>query len=124
MKTDRAIIRSQYVAEEVRAFKEANKKVSGKDVDRFTKKADQEVRGHEAYLNFIRKLKERLILIDDCVVNNLEIPDNDLLILEELYMLYDSDRLHWITKDVEVQDMFVQGVLFADETVASADLED
>jgi hypothetical protein len=123
MKTDRTIIVSQYVQEEVRLFKESKKTPpSRKDIDKFKRKSELEVKGHEAYLNFVIKLNERLTLIAGCVRDNLEIPEPDIMILEELHILYDSDRLHWITKKVEDQEHAVQQVLFVDELVKKSDI--
>lgn len=123
MKTDRTIIVSQYVKEEIRQFKEQSKSPSRKDVDKLKRRSEAEVKGHEAYLNFIMKLNERLTLISICVRDNQDIPENDIMILEELHYLYDSDRLHWITKKVEDQENAVQQVLFVDEILSKEDFE-
>jgi hypothetical protein len=122
MKTDKVVIRSQYVIEQVRKFQEAGKKVKKADVDAFTKKAHEQVRAHEAFINFFFKFTERCVLTSMCIRENMDVPENDMLILEELYNLYDTDRLHWITKKPEEQEMAVQQVLFADEMITLDDL--
>lgn len=79
-------------------------------------KQKQILRENKKFLGFCLKLHERLtILLDDNIHNKRDPIEEDITLLNDLYSLYDTTNVSWVTDDLYQEQVVIQSTIFNDK---------